>query len=355
MNFRENRLVKNSIITIVLFNIILMNSQMIFADTNSAHTHSGICKLIVSYGIVAIVSLLLLVGYCIFIKVKDIWMFLLFISVFIVNIGYLALVISKSLEEALLANRISYLGSVFLPLCMLMAIVNMCKIKCPTWIITILICISVVVFIIAASPGYLDLYYKEVSFANIGGGAKLTKVYGPLHNIYPIYLGLYFLAMIGNVVYAYVQKLLKSYKYLLIIIGVVFINIFIWAIEQFIEESFEYLSISYIISEILLLLLYLTIQRKNNKNNNDPNNSYEFAVKPDKYTVEEILNSPKWVGELTSREIEVFKEILLNKKRKDIAEELCVSENTVKKHTSHIFAKLEVKNRTELFEKLKLK
>ena len=141
MNFRENRLVKNSIITIVLFNIILMNSQMIFADTNSAHTHSGICKLIVSYGIMAIVSLLLLVGYCIFIKVKDIWMFLLFISVFIVNIGYLALVISKSLEEALLANRISYLGSVFLPLCMLMAIVNMCKIKCPAWIITILICV----------------------------------------------------------------------------------------------------------------------------------------------------------------------------------------------------------------------
>ena len=55
---------------------------------------------------------------------------------------------------------------------------------------------------------------------------------------------------------------------------------------------------------------------------------------------------------LTVREKEVFLEILKNKKRKAIAEELCVTESTVKKHTSHIFAKLGVSSRVELFEKL---
>lgn len=43
------------------------------------------------------------------------WIFVLHISVLIVNLGHFALSISKTLDEALLANRISYLGSVFLP------------------------------------------------------------------------------------------------------------------------------------------------------------------------------------------------------------------------------------------------
>lgn len=43
--------------------------------------------------------------------------------------------------------------------------------------------------------------------------------------------------------------------------------------------------------------------------------------------------------------------IMDNKKRKDIAEELGITENTVKKHTSHIFAKLGVSSRKELFAK----
>ena len=43
-------------------------------------------------------------------------------------------------------------------------------------------------FFIAASPGYTDWYYKEVTFTIVEGGAKLQKVYGPLHNLYYAYL-----------------------------------------------------------------------------------------------------------------------------------------------------------------------
>ena len=50
---------------------------------------------------------------------------------------------------------------------------------------------------------------------------------------------------------------------------------------------------------------------------------------------------------------EVLQLIMEHKKRKDIAEILHVSENTVKKHTSHIYIKLDVTCRKELFEKLK--
>ena len=49
---------------------------------------------------------------------------LLFSSVLVVNLGYLLLSVSGSLEMALHANRVAYLGSVFLPLSFLKNIYN---------------------------------------------------------------------------------------------------------------------------------------------------------------------------------------------------------------------------------------
>ena len=68
---------------------------------------------------------------------------------------------------------------------------------------------------------------------------------------------------------------------------------------------------------------------------------------------ESILNNRKAVETLSQREKAVLRFLLENKKRKDIAETLFVTESTIKKHTSGIFRKLEITNRSELFEKQK--
>ena len=53
---------------------------------------------------------------------RGFWYMLLFTSVLVVNVGYYALSVSDSLNSALMANRVAYLGSVFLPLSMLRTI-----------------------------------------------------------------------------------------------------------------------------------------------------------------------------------------------------------------------------------------
>jgi DNA-binding NarL/FixJ family response regulator len=68
--------------------------------------------------------------------------------------------------------------------------------------------------------------------------------------------------------------------------------------------------------------------------------------------MDDVIKEWPQVALLTNREMEVFKEIIINKKRKDIAEELCVSENTVKKHTSNIFMKLGVSSRADIMKAL---
>ena len=74
------------------------------------------------YGVMAVLSLGLLIAYICITRQRSIWFLLLYSSIFIVNLGYFVLSISRTLEEALLANRIAYLGSVFLPMAMLMII-----------------------------------------------------------------------------------------------------------------------------------------------------------------------------------------------------------------------------------------
>lgn len=61
-----------------------------------------------------------------------------------------------------------------------------------------------------------------------------------------------------------------------------------------------------------------------------------------------LISTDQKVGEaLTPREIEILREVAKGKSNKEIAEELYLSESTVKTHISHIFQKLNIKTRSE--------
>ena len=305
------------------------------------------------YAISAGLSLLLAGGYCALVRKKEIWLIWLYFSVFVANLGYFTLSISKSLEEALLANRIAYLGCVFLPLFMLMTIMKVCALKCTKIARVILIGVSIAIFLIAATSGYLDCYYKEVTLVFVNGMAKLEKVYGPLHSLYFVYLFAYFGIMIGVICYSVMKKKVSSYKHSLLLLVVVFLNIAIWLVEQFIRWDFEFLAVSYIISELLLLLLYSMIQDYELLEVHNE----ELHLQTDEQEQEFRQDTINWdeLAILSAREKDVLQKMLENKKRKEIAEELFITENTVKKHISNIFTKLEIENRNELFERIKQK
>lgn len=218
-----------------------------------------------TYGVISITALILL-SACIFIdRKKENWLRLLFVSVFIADLGYFLLAVSKTLGFALTANRIAYSGNVFLPFFMLMIILKLCGVQYWKWLPAVLSAVSLAIFVIAASPGYLTVYYKAVSFAVIDGAAVLVKEYGPLHILYYIYLFLYFTAMLAAIVYSIKRKKVTTYIHGVILLCAVFLDIIVWLIEQFLPHGFEFLSITYILSECLILILYSSYQKYNIK------------------------------------------------------------------------------------------
>lgn len=309
-------------------------------------------SLIVVYSAAMILSVMLLAGYFFIAKKRDPWFILLFSSVVVVNAGYFSIASSSTLEEALLANRISYLGSVFLPLSMLMIILNVAEFKYKKWVPAALISIAFVVFAIAASPGYSDIYYKEVSLININGVSVLDKIYGPLHSIYLFYLLFYFAAMICAVIYSTAKKKLDSAAHTLVLISAVFVNIGVWLLEQLVKIDFELLSVSYIISELFLLgLSMLQEEHKKSFAMADPSsNVAENHPKLSKKQKEICKFFENGLLELTPTEKAIYGFYTEGKSTKEIREILNITENTLKYHNKNIYSKLGVSSRKELLE-----
>lgn len=310
------------------------------------------------YGVVCLLSLILLIAYFFVDKKQNKWLMLLFISVAICNIGYFMLSVSSNLTFALISNSIAYVGNIFLPFFMLMLILDVCKIKHNKVLTYSLLAIGVIMLFIATSGGYLPIYYKAVSLELVNGGARLVKEYGVLHNLYYVYLLGYMLSMIVIIIYAIAKKKIKSKMHAIFLSVIVLGNILVWLIEQFVEHQFEFLCLSYIVNEMLLFLLYGILREYEKKMNAQLQNGTSSADLSlidfnDKFSEEQIaIIFERWekINNLTKREREVLKHILLGEKRKDIAVKLYISDSTVKNIITNILSKLEVDNREELYK-----
>lgn len=318
------------------------------------------------YGAAALLSLGLLAGCCRLAGKKEVWLLTLFVSVFVVNTGYFLLSVSTTLSAALWANRLSYLGSVFLPFSMMMIIVDAVKLKHSKRLPALLLLLGVMVFLIAASQGYSEIYYREVSLVEINGGMALEKVYGPLHVLYLIYLVGYFASMVAVILRSAAKKTVDSPVYSVIMAAAVFVNIGVWFIEQMTSINFEFLSLSYIISEVFLLGLYLTrteneklqirlieneeIRKTAAVNADRPTSAAPRAAGLPEASEESVEQFLSGLEELTQTEKIVYESYIARLTTKEVMASLNIKENTLKFHNKNLYRKLGVSSRRELLE-----
>ena len=315
----------------------------------------------------ALTAIFLLFGYFVFVNKKEKWLLLLYISVAVVNTGYFLLSISSRLEFAILANDIAYFGSVFLSMSMLLTIMELCGFKIKKRLVCSLAAIGVLMFAIVATSGFLPWYYREVSLVFVGGTVKLKKVYGVLHPTYLVYLLSYFVTMIACIIYSMRKNRIASQKHAVLLATIVFGNIAVWFIEKFIPWDFEFLSVSYLFSEVILLGIYWMMEdyvpvefaAKAQMQTTSEfvriaelariAESVDIAAMPLEEKVLKVLSFLKEGEILAVREREILGMVLQNKKRKEIADELCLSENTIKTYTRTLYGKIGVGSREELF------
>ena len=369
------------IVAIILIAFLVLPFAVCKRDANTVYTERNIIPT-AFYLAMLLISIGVLLYYTIFIEKKYIWVMFSFIAVAIVNTGYFAQSLSANASEALLANRISYFGNVFLLLFMIFTVANACGINYDFGTKFILFSVSTIMFIFAATQGYLDLFYKNVQFEILDGYVKITKDYGIMHRVYILYIFAYLLVIIATVIYAVKKKKVSSKKYIEAILFCGIINVGIWFAEQFIENKMENLAFTYVVTEFFMLWIYkklvdegnldtytitMTLQSEDKSEktldiiveNSTASKLFSDAPSVDftKLSVDEIkdiLTGLPSENKLTDRELDVAVLLLQNLKRKDVATSLFVSEETVKTHTSHIYGKLNVSGKKELRQKAQI-
>ena len=308
----------------------------------------------IAYSIIFAFSLLFPCMYCIGARKKqsEIWLFVLYLCVCVVNLGYLLLSLSKTVEFALFANKIAYLGHVFLIMCMFKIISKLCGFKFKRWVTCVLIAVAVLMYAIVLTTGHLDWYYKSVMLTYVDGAAKLVKEYGPLHPVYTLHIIIYFVAMLVTIFYSLRVKKIGSQKLAGLMLGVVFGNIGMWLVEKLITWNFEFLSISYLMSELVFFFIFWLLQDYVHTSESKPMiivaTNLSHAEK-----LERVLATLPKGTRLSQRQTEVLECILNGKSRKEIAAELHISENTVKMHTSSLYRLLNVSGKSEIQALLK--
>lgn len=309
------------------------------------------------YGAVAMLSVLLLICYLLWEKKKEKSFQNLFVCVAIVNCGYFLQSVSGSVVGAMWANRISYFGSAYLILHMLLIILDVCRMKPQKRTLAILCGVSTAAFLLAASGDLLGLYYKSVDIIKVNGMTRLVKEYGPLHTLYPVYLLSYFVVMVTAILRASKTEKLSSPKYAVFLTAVVLLNLCVWAVEQFIDIDFEFLSVSYIVTETMLLIYgmlrdygivqpggaLISVQMLTQLNTQQITPG---ALPPG---MEDLLTGfVRRMNTLSGAERRILQYYIDGHDTAEIPDLAYISIHTVKKHNHSIYQKLEVSSRDEL-------
>ena len=314
-----------------------------------------------TYAAIFLISLVLLPLYFLLVRKKqsEPWLLVLFICVVVVTLGYTLLAFSCSVEFALLANKVVYLGQVFVPLAMFMMISRLCGYTYGKWVQGLLIAAAVLMFSMICTTGYLDWYYTGATIEKVAGATVLHKEYGPLHPTNLIYVIAYSVAMISVLGISIKHRKGASQKHACIMLAVVLGNIAIWCVQKVIPWNFELLSIIYLMSALAFLCIRLMLQdyvHKREIPKYTPAEQKRLGVQITALSMQEklakVLLFVKDDDPLAVREREILELILLGKKRKDIANELHLSENTVKTYTRTLYSKLGVSCREDLYSLL---
>lgn len=184
----------------------------------------------------------------------------------IANLGYLAIALSNNESEAILGNKIIYIGGCFMPLFLFFTIINICNFTLPNIVKHILEAYSFVVYGFVLSIGYSDFYYESVTICKVDGVTVIDKVYGPGHSFSTILLYGYIVISIIVLAYAFVRKKNVSYKTLIALCLIYLSNVVLFIASRAMDWDIEVTPVTYVIAGIILLVIQGKIEICNVEN-----------------------------------------------------------------------------------------
>ncbi len=244
--------------------------------------------MITTFYLIVLILSLFMIGRVLFInrRVDS----LLMVSMFIITIncaGRYIMSISQSLDTAIIANFMIYIGSSLLPLLMIIMLARLCNKKFPLPALIILLLLSAVVLGGALTIGKYDIYYESVELIISNGYSYLSKDYGPLHVLHLIATGIEVAILLVYAVYAIIKRKQISYRTVITIIFIGLSVFVMYILEKVLSVKVSLTVIGYLMGVVFLIGYYERVEIYdmvgNISNSIDKLNEYGYITFDKKY------------------------------------------------------------------------
>lgn len=201
---------------------------------------------------------LLLAGIYVYIWHKhfDVNFTMIFTLVPVACLGYYLSSVAVTLDGAIRAQQIIYIGGSFLQLFVLMSIFNLCKINVPKWVRAALFAVCAALYASVLTIGKKDFFYKNVSLDIKGGRAVIVREYGFMHTVFFIVVAALFLVGIITLLYSWFNKKdVPRQILLLLVIPDVICVLGYTVLRNIYGTDIEFVPVGYCMAQVMYLLI----------------------------------------------------------------------------------------------------
>ncbi len=189
-------------------------------------------------------------------KKVNYYFMILMIIMAISNGGYLALGLSDTVEEAVLANKIAYIGGCFTSPVMIFLICSICKINLNKWLRCGIYIYCFIVYGMILTTDYNGLYYTKSSIDKFGDVTILANTYGPGHAFFYFILYGTIIIQIAVLIYSIKKKCSVSRKKLYAFIVLEIMNVSVFLIGRIIAPDLEVMPALYVFDGWIFLYIH---------------------------------------------------------------------------------------------------
>jgi len=180
---------------------------------------------------------------------------LIFTLIPIANLGYMLLAQSDTLEGALNANRIIYIGGCYLELFIMMSVFSLCHIKLKRVQIISLIALCTLVYLSMLTGDENSYFYRSIGFTKDHGAGRLVKTYGFAHTLFYIMLAVYFVLTVAAMIYSYFQKEDVSNKIIYLLIMPAAVSFASYVCGKIFPAFIDVLPATYVAAQVFYLII----------------------------------------------------------------------------------------------------
>ena len=171
--------------------------------------------------------------------------------IMISNIGYFVLSCSSSMGEAVLANSLTYVGGLFLPLLIVYILIDYSDSKVPIWFTGTMILINILVFVTTLIPERAPLFYSAMRFIE-GDPSRLLKEPGPAYYVKFIILTVELALVAFFTILTYLGRRNASFRLMLIYFGSLVGAVVVYLTRRIFNLLYDPLPFFYLICSFML-------------------------------------------------------------------------------------------------------